>query len=147
MFKRITILLILIIFSGILAVSFAPSAFAGNGDDKKKENLTPIEESFKKKADEFLPPKAGSPEGTTPSLPAGHFKKTIIPQAINILLAVTATISFGVFVYAGIMLLIGQGNEEDVTKFKNTLIWSLVGLAFITIAYAFVRGIMQLVFE
>ena len=67
-------------------------------------------------------------------------------QAINIFLAVSGSISVIVFVYAGVMLIISQGNEEEITKFKNLLIWALVGTVFTTLSYALVRGIMLLVF-
>lgn len=85
--------------------------------------------------------------GNKINLPKGHFKKQIIPSAIKMILAITGTVSFGVFVYAGVMLIIAQGNEEEITKFKNILIWSAVGLAFIMASYAIVTGIMQLVFK
>lgn len=89
----------------------------------------------------------GDEEGSKINLPKGHFKKQIIPNVIKIILAITGTVSFGVFVYAGVMLIIAQGNEEEITKFKNILIWSAVGLAFIMASYAIVTGVMQLVFK
>ncbi len=87
------------------------------------------------------------PNAATSPLPTGDLKFEIIPQLIKILLALTGSFSFIVFVYAGIKLIIAQGNEEEVTKFKNILLWSAVGLVFITTAYALVSGIMQLVFK
>lgn len=80
------------------------------------------------------------------NLPTSNFKTAIVPKAINIALALAGTVSVIVFVYAGVMLVVSQGNEEEITKFKNILIWSLVGLVFITMSYALVRGIMKLVF-
>lgn len=76
-----------------------------------------------------------------------ELKTEVVPTAIKVVLGLAGTVSFGVFVYAGVMLIIAQGNEEDITKFKNILMWSLVGLIFITTAYALVRGVMQLVFK
>lgn len=84
-------------------------------------------------------------EGTE-AVPTADLKTGIIPQVIKVILLLAGTVSFGVFVYAGVMLVIAQGNEEDITKFKNILIWSIVGLVFITTAYALVRGVFQLIF-
>lgn len=107
---------------------------------------TPAETAIKEKVDEVLPSDVfGKIEGKTP--PTGDFKKEIIPQAIKIVLALAGTVSFGVFVYAGVMLIISQGNEEEITKFKNILIWSIIGLLFITTSYALVSGVMKLSFE
>lgn len=102
--------------------------------------------------DQILPPdvvnkRADGLEGPPASaLPTANFKEDIIPQAIKILLQLVGTVSFGVFVYAGVMLVIAQGNEEDIKKFKNILIWSIVGLAFITTSYAIVSGVMNISF-
>ena len=78
------------------------------------------------------------------AVPTGDLKMAILPQAIKILLGIAGSVAFGVFVYAGIQMVISQGNEEELTKTKNIFIWSLIGLAFITAAYALVRGVMQL---
>lgn len=80
------------------------------------------------------------------SLPRSDLKTQIIPQAIRIFLMFVGSVSFIIFVYAGIMLVIAQGNEEEITKFKNILIWSLIGLLFITLSYGIVSGIMRLSF-
>lgn len=106
------------------------------------------EEAIQGKIDNILPPTIVEPvderSGVAP--PTSNLKFEIIPKAINIFLAMAGTMSFIVFVYAGVMLIIAQGNEEEITKFKNVLIWSIVGLLLITAAYALVRGIMNLVF-
>ncbi|MBI2638800.1 hypothetical protein HYW83_04395 [Candidatus Peregrinibacteria bacterium] len=107
---------------------------------------SPAEKKINEKLDELLP-KGVVHEKTSEGLPTGDFKKEIIPQAIKIVLALAGTVSFGVFVYAGVMLIISQGNEEEITKFKNILIWSIIGLIFITTSYAIVSGVMKLSFE
>lgn len=93
-----------------------------------------------------LLPKVKNTQGSQ-QLPSDNLKTEILPRIIRIALALIGTVSFVIFVYAGIMLITSQGNEEQVTKFKNTLIYSAVGLAFIAAAYAIVSGVMQLVFE
>lgn len=84
--------------------------------------------------------------GGTAKLPTANLKMDILPQLIKVTLALVGSVSFIVFVYAGIMLVISQGDEEDMKKFKNILIWSLVGLLFITTSYLLVRGIMNIMF-
>lgn len=112
---------------------------------------SPVFADNEAKVREILPPQtvtspgdAGA--GARQTLPTGDFRKEIIPKAITILLAVMGSVSFLVFTYAGIMLIIAQGNEEQITKFKNVLIWSLVGLLLITLSYGIIRGVMQLSF-
>ncbi|GEM_PF-3985126 len=106
---------------------------------------SPADAKITEKLDRLLP-KGVVHEKSSEGLPAGDFKKEIVPQIIKIFLALAGTVSFGVFVYAGIMLIISQGNEEELTKFKNILIWSIVGLIFVTTSYALVRGVMQIAF-
>lgn len=128
MLKRFSKIAFRVMFTAILFTSSVPAFAAGS------------------KLDEILPPSVLPSTDGHQALPSGDLKLDIVPQAISILLGLAATVSFVVFVYAGIMLIIAQGNEEEVTKFKNILIWSLVGLLAITISYAIVRGIMQLSF-
>lgn len=95
---------------------------------------------------EILPEKVIQGSDNKAAVPTGDLKMSILPSAIKILLGIAGSVAFGVFVFAGIKMVISQGNEEDLTKAKNIFIWSLIGLAFITAAYALVRGIMQLAF-
>lgn len=85
--------------------------------------------------------------GENAPLPAKHFKFEIIPSITKLFLALTGTLSVGVFVYAGIMLVIAHGNEEEITKFKNALIWSSIAIALIGASYALVTGVLKLGFE
>jgi len=129
--KRIFFISILLSF---MALSALPVFAAAEDEILPKETISNVN------------PKTGNSTGGQ-LLPTGNLKKDVVPQAISIALALGGTVSFGVFVYAGVMLIIAQGNEEEITKFKNVLIWSIVGLIFITVSYGLVRGIMQLVFK
>lgn len=84
--------------------------------------------------------------GVAPALPTSDLKDDIIPQAVNFFLGMVATISFGMFLYAGVNLVISQGNEEEMTKFKNMMVWSIVGLVVITLSFAIVKGVLSLQF-
>ncbi len=94
----------------------------------------------------ILPPDSTS-FGGKPALPTGNLKLEVVPTMIKMFLALSGSISMIVFVYAGVMLIISQGNEEEITKFKNILIWSIVGLIFTTTSYALVRGLLQISFQ
>lgn len=143
MVKRLAILFILIFASFM----WSAVVFAETGSSAPVPGMS--EEQIKAKVDTLLPPRSDIlVDGKKDiNLPAKDFKKGIIPGAIKMILALTGTVSFGVFVYAGVMLIIAQGNEEEITKFKNILIWSLVGLTFVIASYAIVSGVMQLIFK
>lgn len=125
--KRLLLLTGLLIF---IALHASPGAYAA-GDPAK--NILP-EKMVKEGAGKEI-------------LPTLRFKEDIVPQSIRIALALAGSVSIAVFIYAGIMLLIAQGNEEELKKFKDILVWSIIGLAFITLSYALIRGVMQLVFK
>lgn len=146
--KRIISLFILLVFVGLQTASVAlaadPTPEQQAVEDKINNilgpgNIDPIQSNSM--------PTAIDPNAANAPLPTGDLKFEIIPQLIKILLMLTGSVSFIVFVYAGIKLIIAQGNDEEITKFKNILLWSAVGLVFITTAYALVSGILQLGFK
>lgn len=126
--KRFLLLIGLLIF---IALHAAPGAYAAK--DIRAESILP--EGIVKE---------GAGKGI---LPTAEFKEDVVPQSIKIVLMLAGSVSIAVFIYAGIMLLIAQGNEEELKKFKDILVWSIIGLAFITLSYALIRGIMQIVFK
>jgi len=94
-----------------------------------------------------LLPEAGYVDGVNPKvLPTGDLQYEILPRIIKIFLGVSGAITTGVFVYVGIMLLTHLGNEDAITKFKKSFIFSAVGLALIITAYGIVYGILNLQF-
>lgn len=128
-----------LIVSLVLFLNGLPTAFA--------EPLSSGE--IQGKLDMLLPKEAGNGargDGQVIPLPTDNLKTEIVPKLIKIALQLSGTLAFCVFIYAGIMLIIAQGNEEEITKFKKILIWSAVGTAFIAGAYALVNGLMQINF-
>lgn len=105
--------------------------------------------AFAKPEDVILPKSIIQPTDSKAQkpLPTGDFRFEIIPKAIKLTLALVGTVSVIVFVYAGVMLVISQGNEEELKKFKEMITWSLIGLVFIVASYAIVTGVMTLVFK
>lgn len=99
-------------------------------------------------ADSMLPTQVVSDLKTNQAaVPTKDFIKDVVPGLIKLFLGIAGTISFCVFVYAGVMMVVSQGNEEALKKFKDILIWSVIGLVCITMSYAIVRGITQLSFD
>ncbi len=124
-----------IIFALLITLALVQPVFA-------QVNRAPV-------AEDILPKSSVNQLGSTssnPVLPTKDLKDDIIPQAVNFFLGMVATISFGMFLYAGVNLVISQGNEEEMTKFKNMMVWSIVGLVVITLSFAIVKGVLNLQF-
>ncbi len=127
-------LLTKIYFITAFVATFVPSAIFAAG------RSTP-------KIHDILPQKSVEQSAGVNYVPTGDLEAEILPASIKMFLGVVATISFAMFIYAGVNLIISQGNEEEMTKFKSMLIWSVVGLVIITMAYAVVKGVLDLNFE
>ena len=87
-----------------------------------------------------------SPNANGVSLPEGDLTLDTIPQIINILLGISGVIVFISFAYAGILLVISQGNEDDINKAQNIIIYSVIGIIIIALSYSIVYGISKLNF-
>jgi hypothetical protein len=81
--------------------------------------------------------------GETGSVPKGDLTRDFIPNLIRLLFRFTSVVILISFVVSGAMFIIAYDNEEFVTKAKHMLYYSLMGFAFVTLAYAIVKGITQ----
>jgi len=82
--------------------------------------------------------------GGTPSLPGSPDATIILARVIGIfrgLLLFTALIAVGIIVYAGIVMIINSGNEEEVRKMRSLVFRSLIGLLVILVSFAVVTFI------
>ncbi len=70
--------------------------------------------------------------------------QVVITKIIQFILSITGTIAFISFTYAGILMLTAQGKEEQITKGKTIILWSILALLIIAVSYALVSGISQL---
>jgi len=80
---------------------------------------------------------------------AGATKGTwqeILASVIKFVLAITGALAFASFTYAGILMVSARGNEEQIKKGKDILMWSIIALAIIATSYALVLGVSQLRF-
>jgi len=76
-------------------------------------------------------------------LPAGDWR-LILQNVIQLILAITGSLTIIAFTVGGIMMVTSQGNEEQLSKGKAVLLWSVVALLIIAASYAIVLGITQL---
>lgn len=79
-------------------------------------------------------------------VPKGDILEDFIPQAIRLLFRFASLAVFVSFVVSGLMLVMAFSNEERVTKAKQMLYWSLVGFAFVVLAFAVVKAITDIDF-
>lgn len=70
----------------------------------------------------------------------------ILGAVIRFILAVTGALAFTSFTYAGVLMVSARGNEEQIKKGKDMLLWSLIALTIIATSYALVLGVSQLKF-
>lgn len=78
------------------------------------------------------------------SLPGGNFLGEIVPAIVTNLMYVVGFLIFIAFMYGGVLLVIGRGNEESLTKAKNILIYAGIALGLVSLGFALVYGIATL---
>lgn len=87
-----------------------------------------------------------NPLGGTKDKPQG---KTSIPELlgsiINSVMGIIGSLALVMFIYGGATWMLSAGNQEQVTKGKNALIWATVGLVIIFTAYALVKFVLTTV--
>lgn len=73
--------------------------------------------------------------------------KTDIPlllgTIINSVLGIIGSLALVMFIYGGATWMLSGGNQEQVTKGKNILIWAAAGLVIIFTAYALVKFVLD----
>jgi len=79
-------------------------------------------------------------KGTTPR---GNLVTEFIPQLIRLMFRFTSLAILVSFVVSGVLFIIAFDNQEYADKAKRMLYYSLIGFAFVTLAYAIVKGLTQ----
>ncbi|MBI4262009.1 hypothetical protein HY624_00595 [Candidatus Uhrbacteria bacterium] len=76
--------------------------------------------------------------------------QTVIGGLIKFVLSFVATIFFGLMLYAGFLWMTAQGDPEKVTKARDIMIQSTIGIVIIALAYAItfavtsgIQGVLQ----
>jgi hypothetical protein len=80
------------------------------------------------------------------SVPRGDIINDFIPGLIRILFRFSALAIFVSFLVSGVMFIIAFGVEERVTHAKHILYYTLIGFAFITLAFAIVKAVTNIDF-
>ena len=61
--------------------------------------------------------------------------RVLIARVINGTIAVSGSVALLMFVYGGVVWLASMGRPEWITKGKQTLLWAVIGMAVIALAY------------
>ena len=70
--------------------------------------------------------------------------QVVLSGVIQLILGVTGSLAFVAFTVGGVMMVTSQGNEEQITKGKGVILYSVLALVIIAASYAIVLGITQL---
>lgn len=77
--------------------------------------------------------------------PLGTLKFTDIYQRfIGGSLTFIGAAAFLIFIYGGVVWLTSAGNPEKIKTGKQTIVWAVIGLAFVFLSYAILRFILQI---
>lgn len=76
---------------------------------------------------------------TSAFMPVGSSLPAFIGLVIRGILGVVGVLALLMFVYGGVLWMTAAGNQQRLTKAKNTLIWSAIGLV-ITLGAASIVG-------
>jgi len=69
---------------------------------------------------------------------------SLVKTIINTLLYVVGALSVIMIIVGGIMYVISQGDSGNITKAKNTILYSVIGLIVSFLAYAIVNWVLKL---
>ena len=70
---------------------------------------------------------------------------TLLGKIISSVLGIVGSLALVMFIYGGVTWMLSVGNQEQVTKGKNILIWATIGIVIIFTAYALVRFVLTTV--
>jgi hypothetical protein len=78
------------------------------------------------------------------SLPSGDLVTQILPGVVTNFLYMIGFLIFVAFMYGGVLMVIGRGNEEYVGKAKNIIVYAAISLGLVSMGYAIIFGIATL---
>ena len=81
-------------------------------------------------------------DGTTYSDDEGGFRDLIV-DIMDYFLAFAGLLAVIFIVYAGVLMIQAQGEDEDTEKGKKILTWAVLGLLLIMLSYAIVRMVVS----
>lgn len=69
----------------------------------------------------------------------------LLGKIISSVLGIIGSLALVMFIYGGVTWMLSAGNQEQVTKGKNILIWATIGIVLIFTAYALVKFVLTTV--
>ena len=66
----------------------------------------------------------------------------LIGRIIQYLLGLSGVIALVMFIYGGLSWMLAQGNQEKITKAKNTVVWAIIGLILIFSSYTIAKFVL-----
>ncbi len=79
------------------------------------------------------------------NLPKGNWAD-VIATVIKTMLQIAGALSVAAFTVGGVFMITAQGNPEKLKKGQGIILWSVVALIIMAVAYAIVLGVSQLKF-
>ena len=68
---------------------------------------------------------------------------TLVGGIIKYVLGIVGVIALVMFIYGGILWMTSGGGAEKIKKGKDTIVWAILGLAFIFFSYAILEFILK----
>jgi hypothetical protein len=136
--KKIIISLLLVLIT--TSVTILPAQAETPAPEPKKESE--------------LIPKVVYPEGinkeatklaVVDALPDSDWR-VMLANVIQFMLGITGSLALVSFTAGGIMMITAQGKDEQISKGKGILMWSVMALIIIAVSYGIVLGVTQLKF-
>lgn len=81
------------------------------------------------------------------NLANGELITNLLPQLILLITQIIGVFALCLALYAGVLMVIRNGDEENVTKAKKLIIWGVVGASISFLAYMIVNAVILLNFE
>lgn len=112
-------------------------------------NLVPKTQAFftEDEIDDTLLPGIGDILGSDESgvaLPSGNLITEVVPAVVTNIFFFIGFLVFVSLMMGGILLIFGRGNEEAISKARSIIIYSLMAIAMIAVAYAVIFGIANI---
>lgn len=68
----------------------------------------------------------------------------VLGRIVNVFLGLSGSIALLMFVYGGFTWITSGGSAERISQGKNTIVWSIIGIAFIFLSYVILKYIVSI---
>ena len=81
-------------------------------------------------------------EGVDVNIPMVAAESSVVQNVFNVALGAAGAIAVALIVFAGIKYSLSQGKPEETNKARNTIIYSLVGIVVVILAFIVVNFVV-----